>query len=103
MEEFTTIKELETPVKLTRFLYFYDVLFIVIYTFVTYELLVRYVYSKLETLYMINCVLWGIFFILPAVGNSKRPNWRNILNTVANMNAGCTYGEKEVYLNEDLE
>ena len=52
---------------------------------------------------MINCVLWGIFFILPAVGNSKRPNWRNILNTVANMNAGCTYGEKEVYLNEDLE
>lgn len=103
MEEFTTIKELETPVKLTRFLYFYDVLFIVVYAFVTYELLVRHVYSKLETLYMINCILWGIYFILPAIGNSQRHNWRNILNTLANMNAGCTYGEKGGVADEEEE
>ena len=33
MEEFTTIKDLETPVKITRYLYFFDALFIGAYTF----------------------------------------------------------------------
>lgn len=91
MEKLTTIKELETPTKLTRFLYFYDLLFICIYAFVSYELLVNHVYSKIQTLYLINCLLWGIYFIVPAVGNSKRKNWQNIMNTLINMNTGKTY------------
>lgn len=91
MGELTTIKELETPVKLTRFLYFYDLLFIIGYAFVTYELLAKYVYSGWQKLYLVNCILWGIFFILPAFGNPKRKNWQNIINTLINMNAGKTY------------
>lgn len=91
MNQFTTIKELETPVKVTRFLFFYDLLFICIYAFVSYELLVKLVYSNLQTVYLINCVLWAIYFILPAMGNSKRKNWQNIMNTLINMNTGKTY------------
>lgn len=91
MEQYTTIKQIETPVKVTRFLYFYDLLFIGFYTFITYQLLVHYVYSNLQFFYLINCVLWGIFLILPAVGNSRRKNWQNIINTLFNMNAGKTY------------
>lgn len=91
MNQFTTIKELETPVKVTRFLFFYDLLFICGYAFVSYELLVKSVYSKLQAVYLINCVLWGIYFILPAMGNPKRKNWQNIINTLINMNTGKTY------------
>lgn len=96
MEQYTTIKELETPVKITRFLYFYDLLFIGAYTFFSYEILVNHIYSKLQLLYLINCIAWGIFFIFPAVGNPKRKNWQNIINTLFNMNSGKTYySEKE--------
>lgn len=91
MQQFTTIKELETPVKVTRFLYFYDLLFICGYAFVSYELLIKHVYSKLQMVYLINCILWGIYFIIPAVGNLKRKNWQNIINTLVNMNTGKTY------------
>lgn len=91
MNQFTTIKELETPVKVTRFLYFYDLLFICGYAFVSYELLVKHVYSKLQMVYLVNCILWGIYFIIPAVGNFKRKNWQNIINTLINMNTGKTY------------
>ena len=91
MGHLTTIKQLETPIKLTRFLYFYDLIFIIGYAFVTYELLINYIYSGLQMLYMINCVLWGIYFILPAFGNPKRKNWQNIINTLINMNTGKTY------------
>ena len=96
MEQYTTIKELETPVKITRFLYFYDLLFIGGYTFLAYEMLVNYVYSRIQVLYLINCFVWGIFLIFPAYGNSKRKNWQNLINTLLNMNTGRTYySEKE--------
>lgn len=91
MEQFTTIKELETPVKVTRFLYFYDLLFICGYAFVSYELLVNHVNSKLQSVYLVNCILWGIYMIIPALGNSRRKNWQNIINTMLNMNTGKTY------------
>ena len=91
MEEYTTIKELETPTKITRFLYFFDALFIGVYTFISYELVASHVYSKLRPLYFINCVLWGLFFIVPAIGNSQRKNWQNIINTLLNMTVGTTY------------
>lgn len=95
MEQFTTIKELETPVKVTRFLYFYDLLFIGGYAFISYKLLLNHVYSGMERLYLINCILWGIYLILPAAGNARRPNWRNICNTMLNMNTGKTYYETQ--------
>ena len=91
MEEFTTIKDLETPVKITRYLYFFDALFIAAYTFISYELLAPHIYSVLQPLYFVNCVLWGIFFVVPAIGNSRRRNWQNILNTIINMSFGRTY------------
>jgi hypothetical protein len=91
MQQFTTIKELETPVKITRFLYFYDLLFICVYTFISYEILINHVYSKLQFIYLMNCMLWGVYLIIPAVGNSKRKNWQNILNTLININTGKTY------------
>ncbi len=91
MEQFTTIKELETPVKVTRFLYFYDLIFIGAYVFVSYELIVNHVYSKIQSIYLINCILWGIYLILPAIGNLKRKNWQNIVNTLINMVTGRTY------------
>lgn len=100
--ELTTIKELETPIKVTNFLFFFDLVFIIGYAFISNKLLEGYVYSKLDTLYMINCLLWGTFLILPASGNSKRKNWQNIINTLVNMNAGKTYKEerREVSDNE---
>lgn len=91
MEQFTTIKELETPVKITRFLYFYDLIFICGYAFVSYKLLVNHVYSKIQLIYAVNCFLWGIYLILPAIGNPKRKNWQNIVNTLINMMTGKTY------------
>ena len=91
MNELTTIKELETPIKLTRFLYFYDLLFIIGYTFVSYELLVEHVHGNLKSLYFVNCIFWGVFFIMPAYGNSRRQNWRHILNALLNMQTGKTY------------
>lgn len=102
MEEFTTIQELDTPIKLTRFLFFYDLLFIAFYTFITYRLLENFVYSKIQFVYLLNCVLWGVFFIIPAVGNSRRKNWQNILNTLINMNAGVTY-QSEIGREEEDE
>lgn len=102
MEQFTTIKELETPVKITRFLYFYDLLFIIGYAFVSYELLVSHVYSRFETLYLLNCMLWGLYLILPAHGNNRRKNWQNIVNTLVNINTGKTYygTKKEAVIDE---
>lgn len=91
MEEFTTIKELETSVKITRYLYFFDALFIGAYTFVSYELLAPHIYSALQPVYLVNCVLWGIFLVVPAIGNGRRRNWQNIINTIANMSFGRTY------------
>ena len=101
MGELTTIKELETPIKVTNFLYFFDLVFIIGYAFISNKLLEGYVYSKLETLYMINCLLWGTFLILPASGNSKRKNWQNIINTLVNMNAGKTYMSEKREVSED--
>lgn len=97
----TTIKELETPVKMTRFLYFYDIVFICGYTFVTYQLLSKHVYSRLETVYLINCIAWGIFMICPAFGNPKRKNWQNILNTLINMNSRRFYKGERKEMEED--
>jgi len=99
--ELTTIKELETPIKVTNFLFFFDLVFIIGYAFISNKLLEGYVYSKLDTLYMINCLLWGTFLILPASGNSKRKNWQNIINTLVNMNAGKTYKEERREVSED--
>lgn len=101
MDELTTIKELETPVKVTNFLYFFDLVFILGYAFISNKLLEGYVYNKFETLYTINCVLWGIFFILPATGNSRRKNWQNIINTLINMNAGKTYNSEKREVSDD--
>lgn len=91
MEEFTTIKELETSVKLTRYLYFFDAIFIGAYTFISYELLAPHIYSTILPVYLINCIFWGVFFVIPAIGNSRRKNWQNIINTIANMSFGKTY------------
>ncbi len=102
MEQFTTIKELETPVKVTRFLYFYDLLFIGCYTFCSYKMLVDHIYSKLHIVYLINCIVWGVFLILPAVGNHKRQNWQNIMNTLLNLNTGKTYYSEKELENEDI-
>jgi len=99
--ELTTIKELETPIKVTNFLFFFDLVFIIGYAFISNKLLEGYVYSKLDTLYMINCLLWGTFLILPASGNSKRKNWQNIINTLVNMNAGKTYKEERREVSDD--
>lgn len=101
MGELTTIKELETPIKVTNFLYFFDLVFIIGYAFISNKLLDAYVYSKLGTLYMINCLLWGVFFILPASGNPKRKNWQNIINTLINMNVGKTYKEEKREVSDD--
>ncbi|MGN0496914.1 MAG: hypothetical protein ACI4GW_11865 [Lachnospiraceae bacterium] len=102
MEQFTTIRELDPPVKVTRFLYFYDLLFIGTYTFISYKILVNHIYSKFQILYLINCLLWGVFFIWPAVGNGKRKNWQNILNTLLNMNTGKIYYSEKETDDEDI-
>lgn len=103
-EQLTTIKELETPVKVSRFLYFYDILFIGVYAFIMYKILCSHVYSKISALYLINCILWGIFMICPAVGNFKRKNWQNIINTYINIFTGKTYmGPREEDADEDEE
>lgn len=94
--QLTTIKNLETPIKISNFLYFYDLVFIIGYTFVTYQLLSSHVHPKFRTLFLINCIVWGIFLICPAVGNFKRPNWKNILITLFNMNGNRIYkGERK--------
>lgn len=102
MEQFTTIKELETPIKLTRFLYFYDLLFIGAYTFFSYKMLVNFIYSKLQIIYLLNCIAWGIFFIVPVFGNPNRKNWQNILNTLFNLCSGKTYYEEKEIEDEDI-
>lgn len=99
----TTIKELETPIKMTRFLYLSDILFIFGYVFITYQAMEKHIYTKFTKLYLINCFLWGIFLICPAVGNHKRKNWQNILNTLVNMNSRRFYkGPGKEFCDDDI-
>lgn len=87
---FNTVKELEAPIKATRFFYLFDICFIGIYGVVTYQLKFL-VYSSLTIPYLLFCLLWGIYFILPAPYNKKRKNWQNIIITM------IAFSEKKKY------
>lgn len=74
---FISIKEIKTPIKLSAKLYLYDVLFIAAYAIAFYQL--RFLVSEyLETLYLLLCIIWGLFFTIPSRMNKGKRNWQTL-------------------------
>lgn len=76
-ENFISIKEIKTPIKLTAKIYLYDVFFIAIYTAVFLQ--VRFLVSTyLIYPYAIACIIWGLFFTMPSRINHGKRNWQTL-------------------------
>lgn len=74
---FISIKEIKTPVKLTARIYLYDLIFMCVYTFFTYQL--HFLVSDyLDYFYLGLCVLWGFFLTMPSRYNKGKRNWQTL-------------------------
>lgn len=76
--EFIVIKQIKTPVKLTRKLYLYDFAFILIYVAFAEQLSVM-VHEWLYYPYMASSILWACFLTKKSSFNLEKRNWQTLV------------------------
>lgn len=76
--QFIVIKQIKTPIKISKSFYLFDIAFILIYVAIWLQA-ASFVHEWLYYPYLANCVAWGIFFTKKSSLNKGKRNWQSIL------------------------
>lgn len=76
--QFIVIKQIKTPMKISKFFYMFDIAFILIYAATGLQLS-SFVHDWLYYPYIANCILWGIFFTRKSSFNKDKRKWQSLL------------------------
>jgi len=75
-------KEIKTEVKINKWLYVKDAIFIAIYMTVAY-MFESMVYAPFSILYYVFSVVVAIYLSAPSIANPKRRNWQSFMIYIA--------------------